>query len=230
MIIYGWKDKVIKIYEDSHIKCSECGGYSHIFTVLQSYFHIFWIPFFPLSRKKVVCQCRKCNDTSNTERQDHYRSITGTPFYLFTGTAIVISFILYSLAGNFRENGNIKKYVNDPQVGDVFMLSTDEYENKITYEFYKIVEVTPDSLFLITNAHYYYKKNIDEIDPDDYFISNDLFVMHRKLLEEYRQHGMVKKVFRNYPATSTFHYEDEVEFYEDEEIDEDIMISEVGYE
>ncbi len=216
MIIYGWRDKVIKTYEDSHIKCKECGSYSQVFIVLQSYFHIFWIPFFPLGRKKVVCQCVECEDASNTERLDHYRSVTRTPFYLFTGVLLIAGFLLVSMWNVYREKSYLKQCVQNPRVGDVFMLETEAYEDKTTYHFMKLTEVTPDTLFMIMNAYYYYKKSIDEIDPDDYFISNDRYYILTNELEEYRREGSLKKVFRDYPLSSTFHYEQEIEFDEEE--------------
>ncbi|SHG43345.1 zinc-ribbon domain-containing protein [Pedobacter caeni] len=149
MIIFGARTKFLTASVSGQT-CGHCdtGKLNLVYTI--RYFHIFWIPMFPLE-KRAMTQCPHCKQvlTSNElapESRNYLntqKSAIRTPLKYFAGLIIIGLFILFIVVATaFNKTG---RYVNKPKVGDIYQIKSDT-ENQFT--FLKIVKIEGDSLIL----------------------------------------------------------------------------------
>ncbi len=101
MIIYGTGErKLTTPTQTIKSQCPECGDYEVTFHFFKKYFHLFWIPVFPFDSRKVA-QCRKCNAAYQESippslqlEMENAKSRTSTPWYLFSGSGLIVIAIL----------------------------------------------------------------------------------------------------------------------------------------
>lgn len=95
MIVFlGKRVQILKMYEDSFSKCEFCDHKPVNYIVKQKYFHLYYIPVFPIT-KQVDKYCEKCTMLSENifgEMPTEYYNQTKTPFYMYSW--IIIGFIL----------------------------------------------------------------------------------------------------------------------------------------
>lgn len=153
MLIFGFGDTQL-LSKEINICCHNCNSENTSkINVTANYFHLFWIPFFPLN-KKVNIVCSACNFKTDLaglplefkEKADRLKNSTKTPKWLFAGTffaAIVITLIaMFSTFDSMRKTG-IEELINEPMAGDIYEIKTlDNYYSLLT-----IVEVSGDSIF-----------------------------------------------------------------------------------
>ena len=103
MIIYGVKSNVIHEIDIKGTVCKNCDqAEPQEITVLSKYFHIYWIPFFPIS-KEVVSECTNCCKTisqrefPNSLKQQYnlHKQSYKSPLWYWSGLGIVGLFLLY---------------------------------------------------------------------------------------------------------------------------------------
>jgi len=105
MIIYGTGEKKLDMpHRYVKSRCPHCNEFEITFYFFKKYFHLFWIPAFPIGSRQVA-HCEKCG-TSYQEsippalrlELNQAKSQTRTPSYLFSGLIILavgVSAILY---------------------------------------------------------------------------------------------------------------------------------------
>jgi hypothetical protein len=164
MIIFGARTKFLTATSSGQT-CGHCntGKLNLVYTV--RYFHIFWIPMFPLG-KEAMTQCPHCkqilrsNELAPESRNylNAQKNAVKTPAKYFTGLIIIGLFILFIVAVNvFNKTG---RYVDKPEVGDIYQIKSPD-ENQFT--FWKIVSIKGDSLFFATHKlNNIPKKDINE--------------------------------------------------------------------
>ena len=69
MIMYGTKGKTLKKYIPFEKECDFCHRFEHVALGTIRYFHIFWIPFFPI-KKDIHMQCLHCKKVSGLDGLD----------------------------------------------------------------------------------------------------------------------------------------------------------------
>ncbi len=97
MIVYGTGERKLKSTQDRAYTCPNCHERKLYFHLFRGYFHLFWIPFVPTSRRNVAV-CENCETAYegagipdelrldlNTEK-----SMAKTPVYFYSGLALVI--------------------------------------------------------------------------------------------------------------------------------------------
>ena len=95
IIFFGARTKVVSneyLLEES---CSKCEYKNLFLTFVQSYIHVFWIPFIPLNKRSIV-YCKACGrKLKNKEIPSKFRSFIDsqkaaikTPAYYFSGLVI----------------------------------------------------------------------------------------------------------------------------------------------
>jgi hypothetical protein len=132
MLILGWRGKVLSPERLSiPDACPRCGKQALRATIVQRYFHVWWIPFVPYA-KRVAFACEHCgmeaSDESATppldEAVSRLQKQVSTPFYMFTGLALALvgfaaiaaSFISFATAPGLQER------IARPAVGDVYVV------------------------------------------------------------------------------------------------------------
>ena len=123
IVFYGTKGKVIAGPQKQGVACGSCGNTTqNTFGVLR-YFHIFWIPLFPIKRE-VGTECPQCKQTlvgkevSDTVRNSVKEAVftAGKVLPMFTG--LVILAIIFGYAGYLGTQQSKKEaaYLASPAV------------------------------------------------------------------------------------------------------------------
>ncbi len=102
-LIYGRKKAKIKSITDHIGACTSCNSIGLKIEIYREYFHLFWIPFFPIGVKesKVTCtSCGKPNDYN--PRVKDVEAVTRTPVYLFSGIILVVVLIALLVNSNLN--------------------------------------------------------------------------------------------------------------------------------
>lgn len=147
MIIFGTRTKFLNAF-NSEQTCAHCntGKLNLAYTV--RYFHIFWIPMFPIG-KQGMTQCPHCKQTlsghelspQNRSQLNIQKGSTKTPLKYFSGLIIIGALILsVSVITAFDKTG---RYIRKPKIGDIYQLKS-YTPNQFT--FMKVVAIEPDSL------------------------------------------------------------------------------------
>lgn len=95
-LVYGTDSICIKKYKDHNFCCRNCKVFDLDIKVYQRYFHILFIPYFPLGRKTVTGNCSNCGKSINEiEMLQEFGKKTKTPFYIFSGLILIAGLILF---------------------------------------------------------------------------------------------------------------------------------------
>jgi hypothetical protein len=120
MIIFGLRSKSLG---GARIpaRCSFCLQEGVALGAEQRYFHLYWIPVFPLPKQLVsVCgHCQKVTeekafDANVKMHSDQLRVTLRTPFYLWVGALLIASFVAFAVY-----EGRERAAVTDAQASGV---------------------------------------------------------------------------------------------------------------
>ena len=152
MVVYGTKAKVL-VTETVVEKCASCGKMNSVdVTVLQKYFHIFWIPCFPIG-KTGASVCAHCKQTLALKEMpeamrlaySNLKAQTKTPIYMFSGLFVIVVLAILlanSIRNDKKENTD---FLQAPQKGDVYEI----YDENGSYTLYKAYEIVGDTVFVL---------------------------------------------------------------------------------
>jgi len=202
IFIHGKREIRIKKYDDYHIKCANCDSYGQRFSVYQKYFHVFWIPTFPLGKKTIQSVCLNCNDTFNEEQKNYYLSITRRPIYLYTGLILFVGLIIAFVIGYVITQKQRIEHVANPKINDVYLNRENENDSKIYY-FSKIKNIDVDTVELI-HGHLQYNRFISAMNDSDYFVNDEIYKVLKSDLKNFLEKGLIKAVKRDYDKSSRF--------------------------
>jgi len=100
-VIFGDKTWLIKYHTDTISQCEHCKSFALSFAVSIDYFHFYYVPFCAVGEKEVNVLCLKCSEWNNTNpRKEHYKSVTRTPIYLYTGLILVLTPIVIGIVAS----------------------------------------------------------------------------------------------------------------------------------
>ena len=97
MILFGRKTHHLGLTTSKNIACENCKKKHLAISVFQKYFHILWLPMFPI-KKDCASQCIKCKNVLIEKRfSDQSKAIAvslkkkhKTPFFTFVGVLIAV--------------------------------------------------------------------------------------------------------------------------------------------
>jgi hypothetical protein len=156
MIIFGSRAKLLAS-KSTLETCNNCGTQQSVhLSIFQKYAHVFWIPFFPLG-KTAVSECGHCKQALRTNEfppstklsYDNLKRESKTPFWMFSGLALVAIFVVFS---SYESKQNHKKnaaLIQAPVKGDVFEIKTQDNQ----YTLYKVAGVEGDSVLIRFNRY-----------------------------------------------------------------------------
>jgi hypothetical protein len=109
--LFGWNSFKVRSFTLSEIGITNQSEAGLEFEVRQSYFHIFWIPFFPLRKRWVVRKDGKMYEMPGEIQAVAERKLTGVgmPWYTFTGPILLLAAGIIFLMITSRENGESHK-------------------------------------------------------------------------------------------------------------------------
>lgn len=209
MIIYGWNTKNIKQAEIDFYECPSCKEKKSVLAVFASYVHIFWIPFFPY-KKSTELHCTNCQYVSTEDSLGgndlmaikQLKSAVSIPKYLFSGVILLVVFAGYITFGIMKDNEEKQSFLENPQVGDVYLIKDAEELSEYNHYFLKVGNVLEDSLWLSVSS-YSYNGIVDALDSEDGFY-DVMYAVHKDAIKDYDESGMMKKVIRDYSSETGF--------------------------
>jgi len=176
MIFFGSRGTNIHNEQVSGIKCSHCEQTTtHTISIYGKYFHVWWIPLFPIG-KKGFSECNHCKKTLESKEMDEpiklaYQKAnanTKSPIWYWSGLIIIGLIIgLISFLGNQHDKDAIS-HINTPQKGDTY-----KYKPNERYSLLKVASVNNDSIFVVDNDYEVDKKSdLPDIDkPENYTLA-----------------------------------------------------------
>lgn len=184
MIIYGTRASHLKSVQLPNEVCPNCNTKgSMVMSVYSRYAHIFWLPTFPVGRTG-GSQCTNCQQVLEPKKMptflklqyDQLLAQTRIPLWSWSGLAIIVVLIAFGTYSAGVDKENERKYIDAPQVGDVYRVKTDSS----AYSLMKVAEVTPDSLLMLFNQYEVdkmaavYKLKEKEYDSIGYWMSRGM--------------------------------------------------------
>jgi len=179
-LIYGTSSIRIKKYTDHGQCCKNCKAFDMVIEVHQPYFHILFIPWFPIGGKRAVIRCNDCGEpVQKIDMMQQFEKATKTPFYLFSGLILVAVVIVMLTVLHFHDQDERAAFVEHPQVGDIYQVKKDE-NNTSTYYFLKLSKIKEDTVFAY-HSNLIYNGFVSSPDKDDFFVEEELVFTKKEL-------------------------------------------------
>jgi len=91
MIIFGTGSKTIATEKANDFSCTSCQNETLYAVIIARYFHIFWIPFFPIGKKLYLScsHCKKVSEHNISSLSQKHRDMLGEDFLNKSGGASV---------------------------------------------------------------------------------------------------------------------------------------------
>lgn len=101
MILFGRKAHHLSLVETEEENCKKCGNRRVVISLFQKYFHILWLPMFPI-KKECASQCLSCREVQVEKKfSEEFKEIAqklkkehSTPIWIFTGIFILLAVML----------------------------------------------------------------------------------------------------------------------------------------
>ncbi len=194
MIIYGSRAAhLLTGLGNPKTLCPHCGAEGDIeYQVFRRHAHLYWIPFFPLN-KVGIAQCNSCQESFEVKSMSEdmlcdYREIEREAkgkLWQWTGVLIILAAFFYVQIRDVVEHYNLKSHLNEPQIGDVYEYVVEMEEEGKCYSLMKVVNVTPDSVYLINNEYYANLQSaLSDIEEDEKFLNDEPFSLAKGRIKE----------------------------------------------
>lgn len=156
MIVYGWKATSIGAAHPMD-KCEHCGQQNGMeMHVFQKYFHVFWIPFFPIG-KTGVSQCNHCKQVlkpnemkGNTKlNYENLKQTSKSPLWVWSGGAVIAAFVIFAMSQSGRWAKEKAERVAHLKPNDIIEMKL----NTGKYTIFKVDQVIGDTVYLFQNQY-----------------------------------------------------------------------------
>lgn len=197
IVLYGTRTARIKKFSDNQNKCECCGAFDFDVEIYRNYFHLFFIPVFPFGDKTVKKRCRNCGEIFRlSSLQDHYESISMTPIYLYTVPILFIALVVIMININISTQKEKVIFIDNPQVGDVYMIRNDE-NNSRAYYFLRVAAIKGDTVIAYHN-NLLYHSFVTKLNDDDYFVKDEEMFFLKSEIKEMLERMEINSVERKY--------------------------------
>lgn len=197
LLLYGRRTARIKKYTDNEQSCKSCGVFDLDIKVYRDYYHLFFIPFFPVGDKTVKIRCNNCGQPIRSETlQNHYENISSTPIYLYALPILFAGLIAILINANINTQKEKSAFVENPKVGDVYTIRKDD-NNSTSYFFLKLIEVRGDTIVAYHN-NLEYHGFVTELNNDDFFVKDEELYFTKSELKQMLENMEINSVERKY--------------------------------
>jgi hypothetical protein len=195
MIIYGWKGSHLQSGQIKNVNCAHCQtSTSMVFSVFGKYAHIYWIPFFPYSKKTFV-ECQNCKKTFEEKdftqelktKFQRVREQNGSirfPIWMFSGVLLIASIVGYSYIQDAIHDSKEEDYIKNPKVGDVYHMRLKNGH----YSSIRVDKVSRDNLEVALNDYETdYSSDVDDIDVFSNYTKQKINIPTIRLFSLFKQ-------------------------------------------
>ena len=156
MLIYGTREAHLRT-QNIPGQCPYCKTKDNLqMSVYQKYVHVFWIPFFPVTRD-FTTRCSHCNQVLQENEVKQYfkdsyielKSQARIPIWTFTGLGLLALIITNLVISINKDNKQNEEFVKSPQIGDIYEYKTKEGH----YTLLKVQRIAGDTIYFLQN-HY----------------------------------------------------------------------------
>ena len=178
MIVYGTGGKDLGEKLITNEKCPHCGEYNkiHLHSIAR-YVHLFWIPFFPYSKKTVII-CHSCDkeilkkkaSPSLIDKIGLEKSSFKIPIYHFSGLIIIVLTILWFKYTAVKHKSFVENSIENIQTNDILVFK----HSKNEYTFALVDSIYEEAVFF-KNSNYSYNQKPSRSDYEKALIENSDF-------------------------------------------------------
>jgi hypothetical protein len=204
-MIYFFGRRVARIakYTDKEYICYPCKALEREVSVYMPYFHLCFIPVFPIGKKQFVVRCLNCGDETRSENiVKKYEKRAKTPVYLFSALILAAGIGAYWMYWNSNNQKNRAEYVANPKVGDVYTIS-EHRDDGTAYYFLRVTGIKGDTVMAM-HSSLEYNHFVNYMVGDDHFVKDDRWLYMRKRLQSMLENGEIYMVRRGYDKGSGF--------------------------
>ena len=202
-LLYGQRSLIIKKYTDHTHACPHCRGLNLDVKIEKSYYHLFYIPFFPSRGKFAHITCGNCGkpykdpvleEDYYIELEDEYEKRTKNPLYLYSGLLLIALLTLFMVFSNLRTQQQKAEYIAQPQTGDTYLIREKRADHKVYY-YLNVYRISGDSVFTHP-GHLEYLSFARKMKKGDYFETDQVRPYTKQLLKKMLDDGMIIKAER----------------------------------
>lgn len=166
MVVYGWRGRVVSGAQIQDMECANCGNNMYLTFGILRYFHIFWIPLFPFSRKPGL-ECQNCKLTQvGKEIRDPLRERIKDAVFtmartapMFSGLVLIAAFVAFIAIRDTRDAEQERLYMESPAIGDMYVIRVSKTfeggDPEYDYALMRIESVDGDRVgFKLALTHY----------------------------------------------------------------------------
>lgn len=196
-LIYGRQTARIKKFTDNQECCKNCRAFDMEIKVYRDYYHLYYIPVFPVGYKTASARCKSCGEPLRSDSVlKHYENISRTAFYLYSLPILIACIILGVVYANYNTQKEKEKLVNDPKAGDVYTIRK-QVSVVTTYYFLRLSRVNGDSVFAY-HSNLEYSGYVSNLQQDDYFVKDDEMWFTKAEIKKMLEHDEINNVDRDY--------------------------------
>lgn len=229
MLIYGWNSELLKHAPLENTECESCNEKTTQIGIHSNYFHIFWIPVFPFSKKASIV-CTTCSHVTREKKMPEnfkvkVKALKGTvsmPKYHFAGLAIIAALVIYFTFDNYNSDLKQQDFLQTPMAGDVYILKDNEEVSEYKYYLLKVKGLEEDSLRISYNS-FSYNQIPAKLDPEDGFFEYTSKIAKSEI-SNMDVKGEIKKVIRSYDALDG--YDRIIRLKDAEYVEETVLLDE----
>lgn len=195
-LIYGKRSIRIKRYSDHTLACPGCRAFNLQVEVRKSYYHLFYIPFFPSWEKDIRMYCGDCGQPfSKGDLIKEYEQKTKNPIYLYSGLILVASLIFFMVYVNLETQKQKAEYIAKPRTGDTYLIRTERNDSTLYY-FLRVIRITGDSVYT-RHSNYEYRQFVSKMNQADFFVEEEELVFTKGELKKMLEDGEINAVDRD---------------------------------
>jgi hypothetical protein len=194
-LVYGKRSFIIKKFTDHTLACPGCRAFNLHVEVRKSYYHLFYIPFFPSWEKDIRMYCGDCGQPySKGELITEYEQKTKNPVYLYSGLILVATLILLIVYINLQTQKQKAEYVANPQTGDTYLIR-EKNDSATTYYFLRVTRIHGDTVFT-NHSNLEYSRFVSGLDKEDFFVQDEVLFYSKAELKKMLEYGEINAVDR----------------------------------
>lgn len=195
LIYFGKRSMVIKKYEDHTHACPHCRAFDVRVVVRKSYYHLFFIPFFPSWEKEVRMYCGECGQPwSKGEIIKEYEQKTKNPIYLYSGLILIGLLIGLLVFINLQTQKEKAEFIANPLIGDTYLVQ-DERNDSTIYYFLRVVQINGDSIYT-RHSNFEYHGYPANMQSGDFFVTEEELVYTKEELKKMLETDKINSVDR----------------------------------